>query len=572
MIDSPAHQYAIDVCTGKIASNTFVLLACTRYFDDLHNAHERGYYFNIKKAQKGIDFYEKFLKHWQGSFAGKPFLLEPWQQFIIWNIFGWVDEQGLRRFRTAYIEVPRKNGKSPLAGGIILYMGIADGEMGAEVYTAATKKDQAKITFTYAKKMLQKSAALKKHCTIYTNNISLPQYDTKIEPLGADADTMDGLSVHCGVIDELHAHKHNGVVDVISTATGTKDQPLIFEITTAGAETQSVCYEHREYTINVLRGQEGFVDDTWFGTIYGLDDEKKDDERWKDPDMWAVANPNLGVSIKKSYLAKEYKKALVIPSYANSFKRLHLGIWTNAGDTWIEDAKWEACKATKNGIDLDLFEYLKGKKAFGGLDLAKRLDINAYSLFFPDADATHSNIKGYLLMFFFCPEETVLSKSESKLTPYKKWVDAGHMIQTPGNVRDDDFIINFILDLHKRFNIVSTAYDDWEATNIAAKLQEAGIEMNEFRQGFKSMNKPVKEFEAMVLSQKLKHDGSPVMRWMMSNVVIVTDAAENQKIDKKKSKKKVDGPVAAVMSIGEFISFNPPPKFPYSKDRGIISI
>ncbi|UZS00257.1 terminase large subunit [Chondrinema litorale] len=555
---SYGHNYALDVVSGKIKQTKIVQLACKRYLDDLDNAWERGYYFDTERAWHAIDFIQNYLKHWQGKFSGKPFILEPWQQFIIWNIFGWVDEYGNRRFQTAYVEVPRKNGKSPLAAAIILYLAIADGEEGAEVYTAATKKDQAKITFNYAKNMLRKSEELLQVCTILTNNISLPEFNSKIEPLGADADTMDGLSVHGAAIDEVHAHKTSEVIDVVSTATGTKDQPLIFEITTAGKDTQTICYIHREYSINVLKGVDGFQDDNWFTIIFGLEELKADSEIWKNPEVWAMANPNMDVSLKRSYFVKEFKRALVTPSYQPVFKQLHLGIWSNVGTTWIEDEDWQKCRAKANNFDLDLMEFLKGKTAFAGLDLAKTMDINAYTLFFPDSECDISHISGCIITFLFCPEDQVKNRSENKLTPYSKWAEEGHLIETPGNVRDDDFIINFILDLHKRFDIQSTAYDPWEATNIAAKLQEQEIEMNEFRQGFKSMSQPTKEFEKMVISQRLQHDGNPVMRWMMSNVMIVSDPAENIKIDKKKSKNKVDGPVSAVMALGEYMTFNPP--------------
>ena len=563
-LNSPAHKYALDIVNGKVKTTKYVLLACLRYLNDLYyTAADKGYYFNTSKAWHAIDFFHDYLVHWKGSAAGKPFILEPWQQFIIWNLFGWEDEEGYRRFQTAYVEVPRKNGKSPLGAGIILYCGLADGEGGAEVYTVATKLAQAQISFNYAKNMLKRSVELRKQCTIYTNNISIPHTDSFITAVGADHKTMDGFNTHCALIDELHAHPDGGVVDVITTSTGARKQPLVFKITTAGNNVFSVCWEYRDYSTKVLQDLEGFQDESWFSMIFGLEELKENPEVWKDPEMWAIANPNYGVSLEKKYMAREFKKAIAIESYRGSFQRLNTGIWTSAGTKWIPPEKWKNCRAkNKEGLELDLFELLKGKEAFGGLDLAKNMDINAYCLFFPDDDSSISKISGKLLTFFFCPEDVIKERSENKLTPYEKWSDLGFLIATSGNVRDDDFIINYILDLHNIFNIQSTAYDNWEATNIAAKLQAENVEMNEFRQGYKSMNQPVKQFEMMVYAKRLSHDGNPVMSWMMENVIITTDPAENRKINKEKSKKKVDGPVSAVMAVGEYMAFNPPYEIP----------
>lgn len=558
-MNSPAHQYALDVQSGEILANRYIKLAVARYFNDLGTAEKRGFYFDEEKAWHAIEFFD-YIRHWKGKFAGKPFILTPFQHFLLWNIFGWMrSDTHTRRFQTAYIEISRKNGKTALAAGIALYLLIADGEPGAEIYSAATKKDQAKLSFTDSKKYVQKSPDLKKLATCYTNNISIPRFDSKFEPLGADSDTMDGLNVHGAIIDELHAHKDAGVVDIISTATGARDQPLIFEITTAGANKNTVCFQHREYSINVLEGKEGFEDDTWFSMIFGLDDK----EEWKDPDMWVKANPNMGISLKTEYIRKEFKKALVMKSYKNTYLRLHMGVWTDVGDSWIEDEKWNNCRS-----QYDLFEKLKGRKCFGGLDLAKNKDINAFTLYFPDEE---NEKKGFLLTFFFCPEERVKISSEDRNTPYDRWVESGHLFEMPGNVRDDDFIINTITDLNSRFEIQSIAYDPWGATNVAAKLNEQGFEMSEFRQGFKTMSFPTKELEAKILGGNLEHDGNPVMRWMMGNVVIVTDSSENVKIDKKKSGEKVDGPVSSVMAYGEYLTFHPPGPSPY-EDRGVISI
>lgn len=529
------YSYIEAVSNGKANVSKYEFLAVQRYLKDLQSEE---FYFNEKRAVHALNFFS-FLRLWKGSFSGKPFELAPFQMFIIWNLFGFFNHDNSRRFRTAYIEIPRKNGKTGLAAGIALYMLFADPETGAEIYSAATKKDQAKLSFNEAVNIIKKSPELKKRCKIYSSSVAIESKNSFFQPLSSDVNTLDGLNTHFAILDEVHAHPTAGVVDLINTSTGFRDSPLIFEITTAGRNLESICYEHREYSINILEGAEGFQDNSWFSMIFSID---KNDS-WKDRENWRKANPNFNKTIKDSYLENQFKRALSMKSYENTFKRLHLNIWTEEGEVWIDRNTFDGLKVA------NLEESLEGLECYGGLDLAKINDFNAFTLIF--------NKEGvfYQLAYIFTPEETVKNNIDNKLIPYPFWVQNGDIIEMPGNVRDDDFLINFILDLSERFQIKSIAYDRFDATNIIAKINEF-IECNSFGQGFVSMNTPVKEYEKIVISNRLFHCGNACFSWMMNNVVISTDASENKKIDKRKSGKKVDGPVSAVMALGEYLRNN----------------
>jgi len=330
-------QYIDDVISGKISSCRFVKLAVQRHLKDLETAGSRGLYFNEVHAQHAIDFFGRFLVHSKGEFAGKKFELEPWQQFIVWVIFGWKNEDGTRRFNKVYIEVPRKNGKSTFAAGVKLYLFVGDGEGGAEVYSAATKKDQARITFDEARRMVMRSPYLSKRLNVGKNNIYYPKTFSKFEPLSADTKTLDGLNIHAAVVDEFHAHPTSEVWDVIETATGARRQPMITAITTAGTDKHSVCFSYREYVRKLLIEQ--IQDDSFFGIIYTLDMKYDwpdiEDDDWEDEKNWYKANPNLGKSVKIKDIKDLSIKAKGMPRSLNSFLRYKLNIWTQASVRWI---------------------------------------------------------------------------------------------------------------------------------------------------------------------------------------------------------------------------------------------
>ncbi|CAK0778936.1 putative Protein YmfN [Gammaproteobacteria bacterium] len=412
-----------------------------------------------------------------------------------------------------------------------LYLLFADKEPGAEVYSAATKRDQARIVHGEAIRMVRASPALSSRIAIFRDNLSVEKTASKFEPLGADEDTLDGLNVHGAIIDELHAHKTRGVLDVIDTATGSRRQPLLFEITTAGFDRQSVCWEQHEYGRNVL---EGLVkDDSFFCFVASIDD----DDDWRNREVWIKANPNLGISVKIDDLERKAEKAKELPASQNAFRRLHLNQWTEQEDRWIEMEGWKRCDAP---VDPD---ELKGLECYGGLDLSSTTDVTAVILVFPLEGDFH------VLPFFWIPKDNIRKRSERDKVPYDVWVREGLMFATEGNIVDYDAIRMFFRELVKIYNIKEVALDRWNATQLATQLEGDGLTMVPFGQGFASMSAPTKELEKLILGRRLRHGGHPVLQWMAGNVAVKQDAAGNLKPAKDKSREKIDGIVALIMAI-----------------------
>ena len=541
-------QYVRGVAAGKIAASQFVLQACQRHKRDVKTGKARGpstgsgrgpstgsgrLHFDETAARRALTFFG-VLRHSKGEWAGQPFALEPWQVFIVASLFGWKRADGSRRFRRVYIEVPRKNGKSTLISGIGLYLLVADDEPGAEIYSAATKRDQARIAHSEATRMVKSSPLLKKEIDVFRDNLNVLATHSKFEPLGADADTMDGLNVHAALIDELHAHKTRNVVDVLDTATGARRQPLIVEITTAGWDRQSICWEHHDYSRQVLEG--AVEDDSWFAFIAAADP----DDDWQDEATWRKANPNYGVSVSPDDLRRKALRAAKVPAEQNVFKRLHLDIWTEQESRWLDLAEWDACN---DAVDLDK---LAGRECYAGLDLASTTDLAALVLVFPDDS---DPICYDLLPFFWVPEETVAERTRKAAVPYQTWVNMGLIDATEGNVIDYRAIMVKLDELARRFNIRDLAYDRWGATQLIQDMQAAGLNVIPFGQGFVSMSPPTKELLNLVLSRRIRHGGHPVLRWMASNMVVLQDPAGNLKPDKSKSSEKIDGLVATIMGL-----------------------
>jgi phage terminase large subunit-like protein len=494
----------------------------------------RGVRFDPTTARHAIEFFG-FLRHSKGEWAGQTFALAPWQAFVVGCLFGWQRADGLRRFRTAYCAVPRKNGKSTLSAGIGLYLLVADGEHGAEIYSAATSRDQARIVFDEAKRMVGSSPALKRRVGILINNLHVAATASRFMPLSSDSSTMDGLNVHGAIIDELHAHRTRNVVDVLETATGARRQPLLFEITTAGYDRHSICYEHQDYSIKVL--EHTVLDDSWFAFIAAADDN----DDWTDPQVWRKANPNFGLSVREDDLARKAEKAIALPGAQNAFRRMHLNQWTEQAERWIDMAAWDA---SAGSVDL---ERLRGRPCFGGLDLSTTTDVTALAWVFPP---DHDDDLWRVLSRYFVPEEHLRKRAERDRVPYDLWSRQGYIEATPGNVVDYGAIEQRILADSALFQIREIAYDPWNATHIALRLQDEGAKMIEFRQGFRSMAAPTRELEKLIVSRTLAHGGNPVTRWMASNVAVSQDPAGNLKPAKDKSTERIDGIVALIMAIG----------------------
>jgi phage terminase large subunit-like protein len=541
----PARQYINDIQSRKVLSNRWVSLCVKRHLQDLEDGHERGIWFDETSAQHAIDFFQ-FLKHSKGEWSGENFTLEPWEQFILWNVFGWKREDGFRRFRTAYIEVARKNGKSTLLAGLGNYLLCADGEPGAEIYSAATKRDQAIITHSEAIRMVQKSQELRigAGIRVFKNNLNIEGTASKFEPLGRDSDSMDGLNIHGAIVDELHAHKTREMWDVLDTGTGSRRQPLIFAITTAGFDRNTICWEQHEYTQKILEGSVN--DDTYFGIIYCLDEE----DDWQDEKLWIKANPNLGVSAKWDDLRRKAKRAKETPAALNAFLRKHMNLWTQAEIRWIDPEVWNQCAFFVDESSLS------GKDCYGGLDLSSNIDITALALVFPPdkEDGLYQ-----IIIRCWIPEENMQQRVHKDRVNYDMWVQEGYMTATPGNVIDYRWVLNELDQLAQKFDIVELAFDRWGATKVVQDLQEMGWDdeknihspkhLIQFGQGYKSMSPPMKDLETLILSKKIAHGGHPVLSWAAGNVMASEDPAGNIKPNKEKSREKIDPIVALIMAL-----------------------
>lgn len=527
----PAEQYIQDVLAGRVVVGKWVRLAVERHAKDLIHGHLRGLTFNRAKAEKAIRFYS-FLKHSKGEWAGKSFDLQSWQQFLLWCLFGWRRADGSRRFRMSYAEIARKNGKSTFAAGVGLELFAGDGEAGAEVYTAATKRDQAKIVHAEAVRMVKASADLRKFIHISKDNLACEMTQSKFEPLGADEDTLDGLNVHGAIVDELHAHKTRGVLDVLDSATGSRRQPLIFIITTAGAGRVGVCWDMHQYAEKILEGI--IEDDTFFAIVYAIDEA----DDWKDERVWVKANPSIGVSVKLDDLQRKSKKAQQMLTFQNEFLRKHMNRWTEQAQRWLRMEKWRAC------ADPIPDEALRGRQCYIGLDLSTKLDIAAAAFVFPPVAMDR---RWRFKVRFWVPEDTAVAREEQSRVPYATWGKKGYLALTPGNVIDYEFIRTQIEQDAQLFEVVELGYDPWNATQLVLQLQAQGMTVVEVRQGYQSLNSPAKELEKMLVSEGMAHDGNPVLDWMASNVAVESDPAGNIKPSKSKSTEKIDG-IAAIVT------------------------
>ena len=522
-----------DVLSGKQVACKWVRLAVERNVRDLESGAERGLRFDEAAARQAIAFFG-LLKHSKGEWAGQIIHLEPWQQFILWVLFGWKRAEGTRRFRTAYNECARKNGKTTIAAGIGLYLMVADGEAGAEVYTAATKRDQARIAHAEATRMVKSSPALRKEIAIYKDNLNIEGTASKYEPLGQDADTMDGLNVHGAIIDELHAHKTRDVWDKLETATGSRRQPLMFAITTAGFDRQSLCYQLHEYTEKVLDGV--IQDDSFFGIIFSLDES----DQWEDRSVWIKANPNLGVSKKLDDMERKALRAAEMPAALNAFLRLELDIWTQSETKWIDLQHWQGCGAAVDAAGL------RGRTCYAGLDLSSNIDLSSLVLIFPPQADEDSYA---VLARFWVPEEAMHERTHRDRVPYEAWVRQGYITATPGNVIDYDYILAQIDEDAQVYDLHEVAYDRWGSTKIVQEIEERELTCVQFGQGFASMSGPMKELEKLILGHKLAHGNNPVLTWNADNLVARQDPAGNIKPDKERSREKIDGVVALIMAL-----------------------
>lgn len=532
--------------------------------------HPLGFTYDEAAGDRVVQFIERFCRHHKGEWAGQLIKLEPFQKNILRRVFGWLKKDGTRRFRTAYVEIPRKNGKSTLLGGVGIYLEVADREPGAEVYSSATKKDQAAILWKDAAKMVEQSSELKKHVRVYRNSIVCDRMGSVFMPLGADSTTLDGLNPHGNLLDELHAHKDRGVWDVMDTAMGARRQPLTFVITTAGIyDPESIGWQTHEYATKIL---EGIVEDEEFFAFIAAADDAPDDrtDYYFTETAQRQANPNFGISIKVSYLAKQAEKALNQPSFTNTYLQLHLNRWVQQATRWLSLEAWSKCEVDRPE---DLVNFVRERelsllkrRCFGGLDLSSKLDLTSLELVFPSDDGGFDVISR-----FWLPENTIKAYAKKGQKHYEQWAKAGWIIPTPGNVIDYAFIQKEIITLADAYGLVELAFDPWSAQGLATDLGNVeGITMVETRQGYKTLSEPSKDLEAYVVDAKLRHMHHPVLRFCASNVVVTRDAAGNIKPDKEKSVQRIDGISALVMAMSRAIVSTPGSNKSYLDDNDMV--
>ena len=519
------------------AACKLVSLTRARQKRDLQEGADRGLRYDEAAADHAVQVISSF-RHSKGEFAGERFILEPWQEHdIVRPLFGWKRADGTRRYRIAYIEVARKNGKSTLAAAIGNYLFLADGEPGAEVYTAATKRDQARIVHSEAMRMISAMQAedpdFNGHVRSYHNNMCVKATNSKYEPLSADSGTLDGLNPSGVIIDEFHAHKNRDLWDKLRTAKGARRQPLIFIITTAGFDRSSVCWEVHQQAVQVL--EQVRDDDRLFVYIASLDEG----DDWKEESTWRKANPNLGVSVSLDDLREECASAEISSGQENAFRRFHLNQWTTLDSRWLDMDKWDLCDEPFDVEDL------RGRPCYAGLDLATISDLTALVLAFPSDD----NV--LLVPYFWCPRDAVTIRSKRDLLGYQQWVDSGHIRTTPGSETDYDRVRRDIRELGDQFAIQELAIDRlFQGAQLSHQLADDGFNVVAFGQGFYSMAAPTLQFELLVNTGRLRHNGNPVLRWMAANVAVEQDAAGNLKPSKKLSPEKIDGIVGSIMALG----------------------
>lgn len=521
----------------KIPQKWRELLALLPGYDSIATAPE-GYWFDVEAAETAIAFFETYLTHTEGKgFAGKPFVLQPWQKALIGAVFGWKRPDGLRRYRRFFLYVPRKNGKSTLCAGIVNLLAYLDGEPGARIFSIAESRSQASLVFDHARNQILNNQELlallpRGEQSIHRSYKSIEYADAIFRSLPSDAKNQHGLNPSAVIVDELHAHRNREMLDVMTTAVGARDQPLIGIITTADFDRPSICNLTHKYACDV---RDGITDDPEFlPVIY----EASQDDDWESPETWKKANPNWNVSVKPEFLEAECRRARNDPTYENTFRRLHLNQKTEQDQRLIPIEHWDAGKA-----DIRIEDYF-GRTCYGGIDLGATSDFSAFVLAFPEADEVMT-----IFAWFWLPDEP--RRRDQRMTDtIDIWTSQKLITRTPGNVVDIGFVVDEIAAICRDFDVRELAADPHLALHGMQLLQQQGFEVIEFRQGSLSMTFPTKRFMDLIVSEKIRHDGNAVLRWMALNAAGARDSKDNLFISKAKSTEKIDGIIASVMAIG----------------------
>ena len=533
-----AHEYIVASADGSIVTSRLVQLACKRHLADLETGYQRNLAFDESKARHVIKFVQRFCKHSGARCDGKPVILETWQRAMLWILYGWrYADSGFRRFRIAYVEMAKGNGKSLLCSAIGIYELIGSGEPGAEVYAVATQKSQAKIVWDSADMMVRQSPELKARIKRMRNVLVVPDTTAKFEPVSSDEDSMDGKRPQCIVADELHrwgVRAGRDLWNLLINSLDKRDSPLLIAITTAGDDQQGLCYQQHLYSDKVLSGHH--EDDRWFAWVCCLETG----DNWEDETLWVKANPSLGVIMTPKDLQSAINKAQGDPTELNGTLRLRFGIWTSKADAWMDMDEWDKCSAHYTE------EQLAGQPCYGGLDLATTNDIAAFVLAFPPRGERK---EWAVLPYYFLPEDNIEMRVRKHRVPYDVWHRQGLFNLTGGNVIDYRAIRQKIRDVAEQFDVREIAFDRWNANETVTDLTASGFTMVPIGQGMQSMAAPTKRLMEMVLRREIALGKQEVLRWMASNVTPEIDAAGNAKPDKSTSREKIDGIVALIMAI-----------------------
>lgn len=549
----PVKHYAEEVLGGGIVAGPYVRLACVRHLEDLQEGRRRGLNYDRDLAQVAFEFWSQLSLP-----EGDPFVLLPWQVFNVGSILAWLGPDGYRRFRVAYIEAGKGQGKSPLMGGLGLYGSYVDDEALPENYVCATKREQAKICWGDAVNICKNSEIFEGRYQAFTNSLYFPENGGTLKPMSADK-KQSGFRPHFGLIDELHEHPNDVIVSMVRAGFKRRRQPLLVEITNTPQTEHSICGKHRDYSIKVLK--KVYQNDQWFAYICGLDEG----DDWRNEGVWEKANPSLGTVVSLKYLRERVQEASGIKDQEDEVKRLNFCIMTSGSKRSIDLAQWDKNNPSVHVPMEELAanyhkwaESLRGRECYGGLDLGKVSDLSSYQLFFPPSE---EHPRPALLGWYWCPEEDIVARSRAGV-PYDVWHRLGWIEATEGNTTDFDFIEKKIIDLHKLFKIVRTAYDRTFAGEIVQHLMAEECAMLDFGQGFMSMTTPTEHLMRYIKAASLDHGSHPVTRWCAENLVCRKDPAGNIKPDKEKSAEKIDGISAGINGIGAWLDKREKPDGP----------
>jgi phage terminase large subunit-like protein len=538
-------------------------MACARHLRDIEEQDKTGLQWRVDQAELVIGFFSEVLTV-EVDDEVVPFNLHPFQCFIVGSLFGWFNPDGTRRFKTAYIEIGKGSGKSPLAAGIGLYGLVADGCQSPEIYCAAVTREQARIAWNDARTMAERSPLLAEVLNIGANAITYPERNGVFRPVSSEHRGLDGKRVHMAIIDEVHEHPTPMVCDKMKKGTKKDLNALIVEITNSGSDLESVCYKHHEYSLKVLDGT--VRDDSWFGYVCSLDEG---DDWMNDESCWIKTNPGLGTILPIQYLRKEVNEAIGMPSQRNIAARLNFCVWTQTHELWIPIERWESCDEKFDADDLI------GQPCWVGMDLSDKLDLSSVVAVFkypidtsievtvarkerfslPGVEAEQRSVNiafGIILLaYFFIPEETMYQREKEDRVPYSQWAKDGHVIATPGPIIDYDYIYDTVIQLQSDYSVQQVGYDPRGATQLASQLGNAGLDMIEVTQGYNLMSEPSQVFEALVLARRVRHNGHPILRWNVQNTAVKHSNDNRMIIPYKPHRtKRIDGVTAAIMGLG----------------------